>query len=120
MFKSGCFFLPTDGKNTEPLLSAPEGVCIGKQEEWEADAGPTATELRATASGPECLYRFPTDHIHWRLESGNGHNQHIYHPKGPAVHKFNPAKELENKIDDYKEPGREGGLSEHPSAARRL
>lgn len=51
------------------------------------------------------LRRLRTNHINWKLERGNGHNPHIYHPEGWSVHKFNPAKELENKIDAYKKSG---------------
>lgn len=52
MFKSGCFFLPTDGKSTELLLSAPEGVCVGKHEEREVD-GRGAHSHRAARRQPQ-------------------------------------------------------------------
>lgn len=117
-----------DGNNMELLLNSAKGVWWGTDQ--GAGGGPgslcwlSCKAPRWKYQGPSRLRRLHTNHINWKLERGNGHNPHIYHPKGWSVHKFNPAKELENKMDAYKKSGTgkwgRGALSKQPLAARWL
>lgn len=114
-FKSSFFFLQTGGNSIELLLNAPKGVWGGKwQKSGRGLPKSVLTQLlscKMKCQDPGCLCRFHSNHVNWKLERGNGHNQHIHHPKGWAVHKFNPAKELENRIDAYMNQGQRRGAS---------
>lgn len=121
-FKSSGFFSPQmDGPNTELLLNAPRGVWAGNGAQSGRGQGNLCWfsywALRGKVWRPSCLCTFRTNHVNWKLERGNGHNQHIYHPEGWAFHKFSPAKELENRIDACKNPGWGRGPSKQPFAA---
>lgn len=85
---------------------------MSKEGEAQADIyADSAQSYKMKGRSISCLAGFHTNHVNWKLEGGNSHNQQIYHPKGRAVHKFSPAKELGNRIDAYKNQGRGGETS---------
>lgn len=108
-----CFVLFFPKWMVELLLNVPEGVWVGRHP--KIGRGRLKSVLNQLWSSwwmcqdLSCLCRFHTNHVNWKLERGSGHNQPIYHPKGWAVHKFNLAKELENRIDAYKNQGQRRG-----------
>lgn len=54
-----------------------------KEEAAQADIyADSALSHKMKGKSPSCLRGLHTNHVNWKLEGGNGHNQQIYHPKG--------------------------------------